>query len=199
MLSVSCNSQGITESVKNLENGGVFIFPSDTVYGVGCDPYNEEAVKKIYKIKRRDSSKLFPVLGYSFDELSKIAEFSEKSKKNAEKFWPGPVTLLLKIKDEKIKKSLNLDDKIAVRVPKNKCILDLLEKCKLIVGTSANVSGTKSFNDPKECLSNFTGYDVFIDGGKIESGGESTLIEINGELKILRKGIVSEEEILDLF
>jgi len=198
-LNVSCNSQGIAEAVKTLENGGVVVFPTDTVYGVGCDPYNENAVKKIYKIKRRDASKLLPVLGYSFKDLSNIVEFSEKSKKIAEKFWPGPVTLLLKIKDEKIIKSLNLDDKIAVRVPNNKCLLDLLEKCKLIVGTSANVSGTKSFNDSKECLSNFTGYDVFIDGGKIESRGESTLIEINEELKIIRKGIVSKEEILDLF
>jgi L-threonylcarbamoyladenylate synthase len=198
-LKVLCNSQGISEAVKTLENGGVIVFPSDTVYGVGCDPYNEDAVKKIYKIKRRDPSKLFPVLGNSFEELLKIAEFSEKSTKIAEKFWPGPVTLLLKIKDEKIKKSLHLDDKIAVRVPKNKCLLDLLEKCKLIVGTSANFSGTKSFNDPEECLSNFTGYDIFIDGGIIDSVGESTLIEINGELKILRRGIVSEKEILDFF
>ena len=199
MLKLSCDSKDISKAAKILKNGGVVVFPTDTVYGIGCDPYNERAVKVIYKIKKRDSKKLFPVLGYSIKDLEKIAEFSEKSKKIAQKFWPGPVTLILKIKDENIKKSLNLSDKIAVRVPKNRCILGLLKKCKLIVGTSANVSGTLSFNDPKECLSNLTGYDAFIDGGKIGSSGESTLIEVDEELKILREGAISKKEIMNLF
>ena len=198
MMDVSCDAKGIEIAVKSLQNGGVVVFPTDTVYGIGCDPYNANAVKTIYKIKKRDESKLFPILGYSREELEKIVEFDEKSKKIADKFWPGQVTLILKIKDEKIKKTLNLEEKIAVRIPKNKCIMALLKNCNLLVGTSANISGNSSFKDPNECRKNITGYDVFIDDGIIHSSGESTIVEINDEIKILRKGVVSEESILEM-
>ena len=100
---------------------------------------------------------------------------------------------------EQIQKSLELDDKIAVRVPNNQCVLALLKECKLLVGTSANISGTASFNDPKECSKNLSGYDLLIDGGIISSKGESTIVEIeDGNVKILRKGSISEEEINEL-
>jgi L-threonylcarbamoyladenylate synthase len=94
---------------------------------------------------------------------------------------------------------MNVNDKIAVRVPDNKCILSLLKECKLMIGTSANVSTKKSFVDPKQCEKSITGYDVFLDGGKIQSLGESTIIEIiNEEIKILRQGVISDEKIFSL-
>ena len=75
----------------------------------------------------------------------------------------------------------------------------LLKECKLLVATSANISGTAPFNDPKECSENLNGYDLFIDGGIISSQGESTIVEIeNNDVKILRKGNVSEEMIKEL-
>ncbi|KAG2479487.1 MAG: Sua5/YciO/YrdC/YwlC family protein [Nitrosopumilales archaeon] len=199
MLNVLCNAQGIELAVKTFHNGGLVVFPTDTVYGIGCDPYNSDAVNAIYKIKKRDKKKIFPVLGYSKDEISKIAIFDEKSDRVAEKFWPGQVTLLLKIKEMTLKKSLKIEDKIAVRVPNNKCVLSLLKECKLIVGTSANISGMQSFKDPNECRSKFTGYDIFVDGGIISSIGESTIVEMDDKLKILREGTISEKEILNVF
>ena len=197
-MNVSCDAKGVEIAVKTLQNGGIVVFPTDTVYGIGCDPYNADAIKTIYKIKKRDDSKLFPVLGYSREELEKIVQFDDKSKKIADKFWPGQVNLILKIKDEKIKKSLNLEEKIAVRIPKNRCIMSLLKNCKLLVGTSANISGTSSFKDPNECRNNITGYDVVIDDGIIQSSGESTVVEIDDGTKILREGVVSKESILEI-
>lgn len=199
MLNVVCNTQGIELAVKTFHNGGLVVFPTDTVYGIGCDPYNSDAVNAIYKIKKRDKKKIFPVLGYSKDEIAKIAIFDEKLDRVAEKFWPGQVTLLLKIKEMTLKKSMKIEDKIAVRVPNNKCVLSLLKECKLIVGTSANISGMQSFKDPNECRSKFTGYDTFVDGGIISSIGESTIVEMDDKLKILREGTISEKEILNVF
>lgn len=199
MLNVVCNAQGIELAVKTFQNGGLVVFPTDTVYGIGCDPYNSDAVNAIYKIKKRDKKKIFPVLGYSKDEIAKIAIFDEKLDRVAEKFWPGQVTLLLKIKEMTLKKSMKIEDKIAVRVPNNKCVLSLLKECKLIVGTSANISGMQSFKDPNECRSKFTGYDTFVDGGIISSIGESTIVEMDDKLKILREGTISEKEILNVF
>ena len=199
MLNVVCNAQGIELAVKTFRNGGLVVFPTDTVYGIGCDPYNSDAVNAIYKIKKRDKKKIFPVLGYSKDEIAKIAIFDEKLDRVAEKFWPGQVTLLLKIKEMTLKKSMKIEEKIAVRVPNNKCALSLLKECKLIVGTSANISGMQSFKDPNECRSKFTGYDTFVDGGIISSIGESTIVEMDDKLKILREGTISEKEILNVF
>lgn len=199
-MKVSCDKKGVEIAVKSIRNGGVIVFPTDTVYGLGCDPYNHEAVKKIYKIKKRESSKLFPILAYSKKELSDIVVFDEKSNKIAEKFWPGQVTLVLKIKDKKIKKSMNAQSKVAVRVPNNSCTLALLKECKLLVGTSANISGMRSFTNADDCLENISGYDIFVDGGTITGSGESTIVEVDDDkLAIHRKGAVSKTEIMKLF
>lgn len=199
-MKVSCDKKGIDTAVKSIRDGGVIVFPTDTVYGLGCDPYNKDAIKKIYKIKKRASSKLFPILAYSKENLSDIVSFDDKSDKIAEKFWPGQVTLVLKLKDRKIGRTMNIENKIAVRVPNNKCALALLKECRLLVGTSANISGTRSFTNPDDCLESVTGYDVFVDGGAISSSGESTILEVDdGKLTIHREGAVSETEIMKLF
>ena len=198
-MKISCNDVDIQIATKAINDGAIVVFPTDTVYGLGCNPYNHDAVLSLYEIKKRKKTKPFPVLGYSKKELEKIAEFNPLEEKIAEKFWPGPITLILKIRDKEIQKSLDLEGKIAVRVPDNQCILALLKECKLLVGTSANISGTTTFNDPKECSKNLSGYDLFIDGGIISSQGESTIVEIeNNNVKILRKGTISEEMIKEL-
>ena len=198
-MKISCNNVDIQIASKAINNGAIVVFPTDTVYGLGCDPYNHDAVTSLYEIKKRKKTKPFPILGYSKKELEKIAEFNPLEEKIAKKFWPGPITLILKVKDKEIQKTLDLEGKIAVRVPNNQCVLALLKECKLLVGTSANISDTTSFNDPKECSKNLSGYDLFIDGGIISSQGESTIVEIeDGDVKVLRKGNISEEEIKEL-
>ena len=198
-MKISCKDEDIQKAASAISDGAVIVFPTDTVYGLGCNPYNYNSVLSLYEIKKREKTKPFPVLGYSKEELEKIAEFSRLEEKIAEKFWPGAITLILKVKDQEIQKSLSLGEKIAVRVPNNKCALALLKECKLLVGTSANISETKPFNDPKECSENLIGYDLFIDGRIISSKGESTIVEIeNNDVKILRKGSISEEMIKEL-
>lgn len=195
MLKVNCNKEGIRKATGIVKKGGIIVFPTDTVYGIGCDPYNENAIKKIYKIKLREKAKALPVLVYSKEIASKIVNFDKQSEKLAEKFWPGPLTLILNLTEDKLKKSLNLDKKIAIRVPDNKCILELLKKCNLLIGTSANISGKEPFTDPLKCYQNIEGFDLFLDGGKI-SGVPSTIVEIiNGEAKIQREGILTKKEI----
>ena len=198
-MRISCTDSDIKVGIKKIKDGGIVVFPTDTVYGIGCDPYNKKAVSRLYEIKKREKTKPFPVLGISKMELEKIAEFNTMEEKIAEKFWPGQVTLILKVKDEKIRQTLCLDKKIAVRVPNNQCVLSLLKECKLLVGTSANISGTAPFTDPDECSKNLIRYDLLIDGGIIPSQGESTIVEIvEDDIKILRAGHVSEKEIREL-
>lgn len=196
---LNCDKKGIKLATKMVKDGGLVVFPTDTVYGLGCDPHNPKAVKSIFKLKKREEFKHLPILAYSKYEISKIAIIDKASSKLADKFWPGQLTLVLKLKDEKLRKSMNLRDKVAVRVPDHPCALALLKECKLLVGTSANFSGQPSFSDSKKVLENFCGYDVFLDGGKIPNSVESTIVEaIDGKLKILRKGKIARKEITAL-
>ena len=88
MLKVNCDKKGIDKAIQSINQGGIVVFPTDTVYGIGCDPFNKESVKKIYQIKSRDFSKPFPVLVYSKEVAKKIAVFDEFTEKVVEKFWP---------------------------------------------------------------------------------------------------------------
>ena len=196
IMKVNCNDEGIKKAVEIIENGGVVIFPTDTVYGIGCNPYDANAVKKIYEIKSREKIKSLPVLASSIQIVKEISIIDEFTEKIIKKYWPGPLTLILKLKDKNLKKSLNLEDKIAVRIPNSECTLKLLNKCNLLVGTSANISGDSSFTDPQECMKNVKNYDVFVDGGTITSKGESTIIEIKNEkIHIIREGALKKEDI----
>ncbi len=196
VMKVNCENDGIKKVVEIFKNGGVIVFPTDTVYGIGCDPYNENAVKKIYEIKSRDKIKSLPVLAYSIDIVKQIVMIDKLTEKIVEKYWPGPLTLILKLKDQKLKKSLNLEEKIAIRIPNSECTLKLLKECNLLVGTSANVSGDSSFTDPQKCIENLKNYDAFVDGGTITSKGESTIIEIENEkIHVIREGALKKEDI----
>ena len=196
-LKVNCDSEGIEKANQVIKRGGIVIFPTDTVYGIGCDPYNEKSVEKIYEIKSRDIAKPVPVLAYSIETASKICHIDKFTKKIAQKFWPGPLTIILKVTDENLKRTLKLKHKIAVRVPNHRCTLKLLEKCNFLVGTSANISGCSPHADPDECFENIQNQDIFINGGTIASKTVSTIIEIeNEEIKIIREGSLTKEEIL---
>jgi len=153
-LKVNCNKEGIEKASQIISQGGIVIFPTDTVYGIGCDPYNKASIEKIYKIKSRDITKSVPVLTYSIETAERIVQFDQLAKKIVKKFWPGPLTIILKVTDKKIKESLNLENKIAIRVPDHKCTLELLKKCNFLVVTSANISGNLLYTDPDECLKN---------------------------------------------
>ena len=196
-MEVNCNKNGIEKISKIIEKGGVAIFPTDTVYGIGCNPYNVNAVNRIYEIKSRAETKSLPVLAYSLDIVKEITLIDKFTEKIIKKYWPGPLTLILTLTDQKLKESLKLQNKIAVRIPDSKCTLKLLEKCKLLVGTSANISGNSSYTNPDKCIEDIKNYDIFLNGGTITSKGESTIIEIkNEEINIIREGALKAEDIM---
>ena len=103
---------------------------------------------------------------------------------------------ILKLKEEKLKDSLGIEDKIAIRVPNNQCLLEILKNVKFLIGTSANLSGQGSFTKSQECFENVSGYDIFVDGGDTDNKGESTILEIKDGIPIIhRQGPITKEEI----
>ena len=165
----------------------MIVFPTDTVYGLGCDPYNTVALDRIYNIKGRPRSKGLPVLGLRHD-IEKVAYLDDISAKMADAFWPGPVTLILPLRDKNLADSLGSAD-AALREPFGDCTHRLLAACGLLIGTSANASGDSAPSSPDQCT--IQGHDIMVDGGRT-CGEPSTIVDC-ARGRILRRGAVATE------
>jgi len=195
-----CTGDAVEKCASIIKSGGVVIFPTDTIYGIGCDPYNDSAVERIFAIKGRDEKKPLPVLACSLQDAENIVSLGSAGRALAKKYWPGALTIVAPIIDQRISQKVTAGhNSIAARVPANRCILSLLEYCRYIVGTSANPSGGSSLKSAQEVLdSPLDGYDALLDGGPVEKGVESTVVDITDKPKILREGAVNSKEVLEL-
>jgi L-threonylcarbamoyladenylate synthase len=193
-------ADGMSECAHIIKNGGVVVFPTDTIYGIGCDPRNDSAVERIFKIKGRDEKKPLPVLAYSMQDAEKIVSLGRAGRMLAEKYWPGALTIVAPLADKKMSRGVTAGcSNLAVRVPANSCILPLLQECRYLVGTSANISGGKPSKSAQEVLgSGLDGFDALLDGGPV-GGVESTIVDMAGaEPRILREGAIKSGEVLRL-
>jgi L-threonylcarbamoyladenylate synthase len=193
-------TDGIPECASIVKTGGVIVFPTDTIYGIGCDPHNDSSVERIFKIKGRDEKKPLPVLTYSMQDAEKIVSFGRASKMLADKYWPGALTIVAPLVDEKISRRVTSSgSNLAVRVPANLCVLALLRECRYVVGTSANISGANSSKSAQEVLnSGLDGFDVLLDGGHV-GGVESTIVDMTATTPVIsREGAIKSSEVLRL-
>ena len=182
----------ITMVGEQLRAGKIIVFPTDTVYGLGCDPFNINSIQKIYSIKKRQLNMGLPVLINSIESIKHFAVINPISEKIIDKFWPGQLTIILE-KHDKVPKLLTGDkDTIAIRYPDNSITISLIKELKVggIVGTSANISGEKSPTNVKQAISQLGNrVDYYIDGGESEKKVPSTIIDLtNNKLKLIRKG-----------
>jgi len=193
---ICCNKLGIKEAAEAVRRGAVIVYPTDTVYGIGCDPYNVKAVQRIIEIKMREQ-KPFPVLCSSLENALKLVKLNQKSLELAQKFWPGPLTIVGEIIDQKLPKVLTFSSKmLGVRVPNHEFTLQLIELSGgFLVGTSANKGGLKSPTRAEEVKSVLpSDYDILLDGGETPLKVESTVIETdNDEVKLRREKAISKE------
>jgi len=188
----------VEKGVKILREGGVIAFPTDTVYGLGADAFNPEAVARIYAIKNRPETMPFPLLIADISQLTAIAEpTSEIAWFLARCFWPGGLTLVLP-KAASLPLYLAEGSTVGVRIPNHPICLTLI-KClgRPIIGTSANQSGKVSSLTAYEVKQQLGDkVDLIIDGGKCPGGNESTVVDVNGGVPIiLRQGIIPQHEI----
>lgn len=196
----SCSDDAVSRCASIVKEGGVVVFPTDTIYGIGCDPFNDQAVGRIFAIKGRDEKKPLPVLAYSVKDAEKIVSLGITGRALAEKYWPGALTIVAPIVDLKISRRVTAGGRsLAVRVPANECVLSLLRRCRYIVGTSANQSGGRPLKSSQEVLdSSLDGYDALLDGGPVEKGVESTIVDVTGKPKVLREGAIKSKEVMEL-
>ena len=170
--------------------GGIVLYPTDTLYGIGCDATNAEAVKKLRALKQRDSKKPLSILVSDYAMLLRFCALTHEQEKILHELLPGPYTFILPLK-ERLPVSDTLE--VGVRVPEHAFMRAVAKSAGIpIVTTSANLSGEKDAAEisgvAREILA---GCDLAIDGGKCKYAQGSTVIDLI-RMKVLRKGAVRE-------
>lgn len=186
------DKKSISRAADVIKNGGLVAFPTETVYGLGANMLDEAAVSRLYEIKRRPRTKPFTVLISDIGVIERVwgCNLSAQARSLADKFWPGPLTMILKSAS---------GEKMGFRVPDNKVTMMLVDEAKVpIVAPSANLSGNVPAKCAEDVLKEFDGkIDVIIDGGPSKVGIESTVVDLTAAVpKILRQGAIPAGEIL---
>lgn len=192
----------LNEAIKILKLGGLVAFPTETVYGLGADGLNQEASKKIYKAKGRPSDNPLILHIADFSALNELTKnYSPIGMKLAKAFWPGPLTLIFD-KSEKVPYSTTGGlDTVAIRMPSHPIAYELIRQSGVyIAAPSANISGKPSPTKAEHVIEDLYGkIDYIVDGGKVEIGLESTILDVTGQVPvILRPGYITAEMIKEV-
>jgi L-threonylcarbamoyladenylate synthase len=173
----------IEEAREAIRNGKIVIYPTDTVLGMGCDPFNQTAVDKLLKIKGKQSDGLSIMLNNK-KEIYNYCEVNKKYEKIISDFLPGPITLIMKSK-KNFAKGVTKNGNIAIRIPLNKTANDLA-KDRPVITTSANIHGEKIAVNIKEAKILFQNNCYYLDGDK-PTNIESTIIDLSKDRPEIRR------------
>lgn len=184
------DSDVIAYCAKLVRDGGIVAFPTETVYGLAVNLLNKRAVERLYSVKKRSRGKPFTVHIADLRPIRKMGcAISGRSARLVKKFWPGPLTLILKSRDGK---------KIGFRMPANRVALDLIAASGVpVIAPSANISGRKPPTDAKAALKDLDGkIDMILDSGPTKVGIESTVVDMTvNPPVILREGAISSKSL----
>lgn len=187
------NAEELENVIKVIIDGGVVIFPTDTVYGVAANSLDETAIKKLFDLKERNDNKPICVLTSSVDKIKKIAYVRDEEQKIIDKYMPGALTIILD-KKEIVSDVLTSGLKtVGVRIPNNEIALRILDKLEYpLATTSANISGMEAAVKKEDLVKEFDGkVDIIIDGGITDLKVSSTIVKVdNDEIKVLRQGTI---------
>ena len=194
---VKADMDGLVLAAKLIAEGGIVGYPTDTVYGLGCDPFSQRALGRVIEAKG-DRKKPLPVLVKTFQDCLRIAEFQEKAARLANRFWPGPLTMVLKAKAI-VPEGVAPSGTIGVRSPKHVTCLALVGLCSgYLVGTSANQTGKAPATTAEEVVAGLGDkIDLVVDGGRAPLGVSSTVVDLSSNFNVIREGPISREALLN--
>ncbi len=189
----------LQEPANIIKKGGIVIFPTETVYGIGANGFDENAIKKVYEVKKRPLSNPISLLVNSIDMINEVAkDITEVEYNLIKRFFPGPLTIILKKKDIIPDVLTANSDTVGIRMPANEIALKLIEYAGVPIATpSANISGKPSGTDITDIMKDFEGkVDYVIDDGPSKIGLASTIVKVIDNVPhILRQGSIPENEI----
>jgi L-threonylcarbamoyladenylate synthase len=181
--------------------GGIIVYPTDTLYGLGADPKNPDAVRKLFTIKGRQAGQPILLLIKDANEvLDWAADITPRAEGLMKKFWPGPLTLVFKARREVMAQLTGGAGTIGLRVPGNALTRQLLASLGIaLTGTSANIAGKpgpRTAQEAAEAIGEMV--DMVLDGGRTEGGDPSTVVDVSAdEPMVIREGVIPSREILD--
>ena len=189
----------LKEPAEVIKDGGIIVFPTETVYGIGVNGLDENAVKKLYQVKQRPLDKAISILVSNVEMIEQIAkDITNVEYGLIKEFFPGPLTIILN-KNDIVPDILTAGGStIGVRMPENEIALKLIEYAGVpIAAPSANISGKPSGTELDTIMNEFKeNVDYYIDGGKSKLGLASTIVQvIDGVPHILREGFITKKQI----
>ena len=179
-----------------IKNGGIAIFPTETVYGIGVNAFDESAVRRLYAAKKRPAEKPLLMHICGVESARQLGELDEKAEKLIRLYTPGPLTLVVRRRKTVPDVAVSGGETVGLRFPSNGIFTALAKESGVpIAATSANFSGSKSAGDYSELGDILSVADIVIDGGRCEYSLESTILSLVGKPKILRQGAFPREVI----
>lgn len=188
----------VREAVRVLRRGGVVAFPTETTYGLGCDPRNAKAVAKVFRIKGRDRSKALPLVASSSLEVKRVAILDGTATLLGRRYWPGPLTLVLPVRrGARLQRPVAPEGEVAIRVSSSPFVRALVRAFGYpLVATSANKSGEPECRSGRSVRRVFqdakTKPDIIADLGVLQKRKPSTVARVKSDetVHILRKGAI---------
>ena len=189
--------EAVKRALQVLAGGGLVAFPTDTVYGLGALAFDVRGVDQLFLAKKRQAEKAIAVLVANPADLKQVTlDMPESARILAERFWPGPLTLVVS-RHPNLPENISPWPTIGVRMPDHPVALALLQASGPLAVTSANLSGQLSATNAQEVLRQLDGrVDLIIDGGETVGGLPSTVVDCTGPtLKVLRTGPLSQSDL----
>ena len=196
---ISTELTRIKEATAVLKNGGIIVYPTETVYGIGCDPFNMDAYEKVRGLKKRLDNKSYLLLASSLSQVEECAgELEAIPRRLADVFWPGPLTMVIKPSNQVPAYLLGVSNGIAFRVTSHPVAASLAREFgHPIISTSANITGQSPIITYEKALSVFGDRaDLVIENSERLQGTPSTVIDLTSHYpQILREGSIPQSQI----
>ena len=185
----------LTDVNQVITSGGLVVYPTETVYGLGADPFDEDAVRRVFKVKRRPTSMPISMAVPTPEALWFYGVFDQHSRRFCERHMPGPITVLLKATSLAPPSLLSKGRLLGLRVPDHPVATQLLKAYSPLTATSANRHGRQPPTSCTEAMDQLgKDIDIYIDSGPCRYGQESTVVDLSGgETIIIRRGALSEQ------
>ena len=194
---LNITSDSIQKAATAIQSGGLVVYPTDTVYGLGCNPFDEKAVNMVSTVKGR-SKGLFPVLVDTLSRARELGDIGGDVETLALRYWPGPLTIVVASQAKLPFQVTGLEKMVGLRIPSRRDTLDFVSKPGgFLLGTSANISGDLSLRKAEDAFKVFEGkVDIVLNGGITSTRPESTVVkQTRSGVQVLREGAIRSKDL----
>lgn len=197
---LSIEGEHIKKAADVIKKGGVVVYPTESFYGIGVDATNEDAVKRVFQIKKRNKNMpILLIIGIKHMLLSLVEEVPDLANRLIQRFWPGALTIIFKAKAEVLPLLHSGTRKIGIRMSGNPVARSLSELSGVpITGTSANISGNPPCRSADEVIKQLQGINIILDAGLLNAKNATTVIDVTEKPpRIIRRGLISDRLIIE--